>query len=69
MQGGEQAVYFVCGVVVHEADAQDAAVLLDAKALGKIQGVEIAIPDEDAAVAEERGDFCWMVVSQPEREC
>ena len=50
-QGVEEAVDFFGGVVVHEADAQKAAVLLDAEAFGEIQRVVVSVPGEDAAVA------------------
>src|SRR5229473_715046 len=67
-QRREQAVYFVGGVVMDEADAQDAAVLLDAEALGEIQRVEISVPGENAALAEKRCNFRGVVAAQPERQ-
>jgi hypothetical protein len=54
-EGGEQAVDFSGGVVMDEADAEDAAVLFDAETFGEIEGIKIAVPGEDAAMAEESG--------------
>src|SRR5258708_29995506 len=51
-----------------ETDAQDAAVLLDAEAFGEIQRIEIAVPGEDPALAQKRGNFRWMVIAEPERQ-
>src|SRR5579884_1328728 len=55
-QGGEDAVYLVLCVVVDGADAQRAAVLLQAEALHQVEGVVVAVPDEDAAGAEQLGE-------------
>src|SRR5215472_19261062 len=65
---GKQAVDFFGGVVVDQADAKDATFRLDAEALGKIHGVEIAVPGEDAAVAEELCNFCGVMVAHAERK-
>src|SRR5438552_5921656 len=67
-QSREQPVHFFAGVVMHEADSQDAAVLLDAEALGEIQCVEISVPGENSALAKEGRDFRRLVVTQAERQ-
>src|SRR5437667_12283596 len=54
---------------MNEADTQDAPKLLDTEALGEIQRVEISVPGEDSALAKKRGNFRWMMVAQPERQC
>ena len=63
----EQPIHFFAGVVVHQANAQDAAVLFDAQALGEIQCVEISVPSENSALAKEGSNFRGMVVVQAER--
>src|SRR5258708_10703128 len=67
-QSREQPVHFFAGVVMHQADSQDTTVLLDAKALGEIQCVEISVPGENPARAKESSDFRRMVVPQAERQ-
>ena len=47
-----------------EADAEEAAGLLDAEALGEIEGVVVAVPGEDAAVAQELCDFGGSVIRE-----
>src|SRR5438876_7781177 len=67
-QGRKQTVHFIGGVVMHEADTQDAPKLLDVEALGEIQRIEIPVPGEYSALTEKRRDFRWMMVAQPERQ-
>ena len=43
-----------------KADAEEAALLFYAEAFAQIQGVVVAVPGEDAAVAEEFRDLCRM---------
>src|SRR5271154_4895191 len=52
---------------MHQADAQQAAAAFHAEALRKIHGVEIAIPSENATLAEERGDCRGMVITDTHR--
>ena len=68
-EGGEKAVYFFGGIVVDDADAEDAAFLFDAETLGQIERVEISIPGENAAIAQELRDFCGIVVADSKRDC
>src|SRR5690348_14703407 len=42
---------------MHETDAQQAAGFLHAEALGQIQGIVVAVPSKDAAIAEKFGAF------------
>src|SRR5258707_5372733 len=62
-EGGEEAVDFFGGVVVDEADAKHAALRFDAEAFAEIEGVVVAVPGENAAFAEERGDGGGMVIA------
>ena len=54
---------------MNEADAQEAAGGFDAEALGQIQRVVVAVPGEDAAFAEERGDFRGRVIGEADGDC
>ncbi len=47
---------------MNQADAQEAAFGFDAEALGQVQRVVIAIPGEDAAIAEELRNFRGRVI-------
>src|SRR5271166_2607602 len=49
-QGSEQAVDFFGGVVVDEADAQEASTLFHVEVLGEVESVIVAVPGEEAAV-------------------
>jgi len=69
MQDREQPILFFRCVVMHKADAEDTAVRLHTKSLGQIQRIEIPIPGEDSAFSEERCNFCWIVIAEPERKC
>src|SRR5215467_14760825 len=62
-QRSEQAVHFFRRVVVHQADAQDAALGLNAKTFGKVHGVKVAVPREDSAIAEKFRHCCWIVLA------
>ena len=42
---------------MYEADAQEAAGFFDVEMLGQVQGVVVAVPGEEAAVAELGGEF------------
>ena len=42
---------------MHQADAQEAAFVLDAEPFRQIQRVVVAVPGEDAALAEKCGDI------------
>src|SRR5260370_12059525 len=53
LQRAEKAVHLFGGVVMHQPDTQQAAVLFNAQPLGEIERVVVAVPCEDAAVAEE----------------
>src|SRR5690242_14410544 len=46
------AIHFFFRVVVDEADAKEPPVLLYAQALGEVEGVVVAVPGEDAALAK-----------------
>jgi hypothetical protein len=54
-QGYQEAVYFFWRVVVDQADAEEAARFFYAEMFGEVEGVVVAIPGEEAAVAELRG--------------
>ena len=45
-----------------QADAEEAAGLFYAETLGEVEGVVVAVPGEDAAVAEKFGDGGGVVV-------
>src|SRR5690348_3194841 len=64
MKSGTQSLlyasYLFGRVVVNEADTEKAAVLLDFQALGEVKGVVIAVPSEDAQLAEAPGQFCGV---------
>src|SRR5262249_30390525 len=62
-KGGEEAVDFVGGVVVDQADAQEAAFGFDAETLGEVEGVVVAVAGEDGAVGEELGDFGGVMIA------
>ncbi len=47
----QQAIHFFDGVVVDEADAEEAAGFFYVEALGEVQGVVVSVPGEEAAVA------------------
>ena len=53
-QCSKESLNFFRRVVMCEADAQEAAVLLDVQSFREIQGVVISIPGEETALAE----FC-----------
>ena len=59
LQCRKQAIHFFGGVVVDQADAQEAAFLFDAETFGEIERVVVAVPGEDAAVAEKCSRFRW----------
>src|ERR1700675_3955403 len=67
-EGGEEAVDFLGSVVVHEADAEHAALGFDTEAFAEIEGVVVAVPGEDAAFAEECGDGGGMVIADAQRK-
>src|SRR5689334_11008909 len=67
LQRREEAIHFLLGVVMDQAHAKEAAAGFDAEAFGQIQRVVVAVPRENAAFAEEPGDFRGMVISQPHR--
>ena len=50
-----------------DADAEEAAFFFDAEAFGEVEGVVVAVPGEDAAVAEMLGDVDGLVVTETER--
>ena len=62
LQSGQQASDFFGGVVMGQADAKEAAVFFHVEAFGKIQGVVIPVPGEEAAVAQAGGEFQRSVV-------
>src|ERR1051326_77510 len=49
VQGRKQALHFFGSVVMHEADAEDAAGFFDAQTFGQVQRVEVSVPGEDSA--------------------
>ncbi len=51
-QRGKQALHLFQRVVVHKTDAQQAALGFDAETFRQVQCVEVAVPSEDAALAE-----------------
>ncbi len=55
-QHTEQTIHFIHGVVVHEADTQEAARLFHVEALGEVESVVVSVPGEEAAVAEFGGE-------------
>ena len=48
-----------------QADAEEATGGLDGEALGQVQGVVVAVPGEDAAVAQEFRDIHGFVIGDP----
>src|SRR5882762_11447559 len=62
-EGGEEAVDFFGGVVVHQSDAEHAALRFDAEAFAEIKRVIVAVPGEDAALAQAGGDGGGMVIA------
>ncbi len=67
-EGSEEAVHFIGGVVVNEADAEEAAGLFDAEAFGEIEGVVVAVPGEDAAIAEECSGFKGRMIGKADAD-
>src|SRR6266536_5014295 len=57
----QHPLHFLFRVVVHKTDAEEAAVLLDAEALGEIESVVVSVPGEDAALAQ----FCCKLCGMP----
>src|SRR5262245_3203319 len=49
-----------------EAHAEDAAVLFDAKAFGEVEGIEVSVPGENAAIAQKGGEFGGRAFGQAE---
>src|ERR1700723_2046784 len=66
-KSGQQPRDFVGGVVMDDADTKQAAFLFHAEPFGEIERVIVAVPGEDAAVAEMFGDIDGLVVQQAER--
>ena len=62
-EGDEEAVDFFGGVVMDEADTEHAALGFDAEAFAEIEGVVVAVPGKDAALAEEGSDGGGMVIA------
>src|SRR6266478_1979875 len=52
---------------MHEADAEQAAAFFDAEAFGQVERVVVAVPGEDAAVAEKLRDFGGIVLANSNR--
>jgi hypothetical protein len=52
---------------VDDADTKQSTFLFHAEPLGEIQRVVVAVPSEDAAVAEVLGDVDRLVIRQAER--
>lgn len=50
-----------------DADTKQSTFLFHAEPLGEIQRVVVAVPSEDAAVAEMPGDVDRLVIGQAER--
>ena len=51
LQALQHTVHFLFGVVMNQSNAQEAAVVLHAHPLSQVEGVIVAIPGEDAALA------------------
>lgn len=66
---GQQTVDFFCGVVVDEADAEEAARFFHVEVLGEVEGVVVAVPSEESAVAEFGCEFERRVAFDPDGEC
>ena len=49
-QRGQQPLYFLDGVVVHEADAEETAEALDIQLFGEVQGVVVSIPGKELSL-------------------
>jgi len=61
-QRREKAVDFFGGVVVDEADAEEAAGFFHVELLGEVQSVVVSVPGEETAVAEFGGEGEWSLV-------
>jgi hypothetical protein len=53
------------GVVVHQADAEEAAGFFHVEMLGQVEGVVVSVPGEEAALAEFGGEFQRRVAGFP----
>src|ERR1017187_306269 len=60
-QLNQQTLDFLRRVVVRQTDPQHASALLHAQALGQVDGVVVAVPGEDAALAKTFGHFAGRV--------
>ena len=49
----EQPVHLAHRVIVHKSDAEHATLGIDPQAFGKIQGIKVAVPREQAAITPE----------------
>src|SRR5260370_29068372 len=52
---------------MHQADAQEAALLFHSEALAQVQRVIISVPGENAAVAQKFPNLRWIVVPNSNR--
>jgi hypothetical protein len=72
-QRGKQAIYFLLGVVVDEANAQEAAGFFHVESLGEVESVVVPVPGKEAAVAEFGGEGKWslifVLINNPNCEC
>ncbi len=50
-QSPQQAIHFLDGVIVHQADTQEAAGFLHVQALGEVHSVVVSVPGEEAAIS------------------
>src|SRR5215469_29958 len=67
-ESGEETLDLLYGVVVYKTDAQQPALRFDTQPFAKIQRVVVAVPGENAPLAEERGNGGRMVGSHAQRE-
>src|SRR5579859_439182 len=61
MKRRDQPIYLVSCVVVCQTDAQRPTALLQSQLLHEIQRVVVAVPREDAALAQALGQLTWSV--------
>src|SRR6185369_16228224 len=65
----QQAVHLFCRVVMRKANTQHAAALLHTQPLREIDRVVVAVPGEDAALAQVLGQLTWRVALHSNGHC
>ena len=60
-KSGDQAINFLNGVVVHEADAEEASGFFHVEVLGDVDCIIVAVPGEKSALAKLGREFQWRM--------